>query len=80
MRIHHQPGGIICTAYIHLETRKCRACWECIRACPNDVIGRINLLFHKHARIEHPEKCKGCRKCVKACQEEAISLLNEAYK
>jgi NAD-dependent dihydropyrimidine dehydrogenase PreA subunit len=60
------------TKYITLNTRKCKACWECVESCPNNVIGRINLPFHKHARISEPENCKGCLRCVEVCLQQAI--------
>jgi 2-oxoglutarate ferredoxin oxidoreductase subunit delta len=39
------------TKYIQLDTRKCKACWKCLDICANNVIGRINLPFHKNIRI-----------------------------
>jgi NAD-dependent dihydropyrimidine dehydrogenase PreA subunit len=60
------------TRYITLDSHACRGCWECIAACPESVIGKIDMPFHHHARIDNPENCKGCQKCVKACQEQAI--------
>jgi uncharacterized Fe-S center protein len=47
VRHHH-------TDFIYLDTGKCRACWECIGSCPNGVIGKVNLPFHKHTRIDRP--------------------------
>jgi NAD-dependent dihydropyrimidine dehydrogenase PreA subunit len=63
------------TGFIRLDTHSCRACWECIEACPQGVIGKIALPFHKHARIDHAENCKGCLACVKACPHLAITVL-----
>jgi MinD superfamily P-loop ATPase len=60
------------TEYIQVDSRKCKACWKCIEVCRNNVIGKINLPFHKHVHIEHPELCKGCLKCLKVCPEKAI--------
>lgn len=60
------------TAFIQLDTQKCKACWKCNDDCSRQVIGKINLPWHKHARIIHPNKCTGCLKCVKVCQYEAI--------
>ncbi|RPJ62419.1 MAG: 4Fe-4S dicluster domain-containing protein [Dehalococcoidia bacterium] len=60
--------------YISLNTRLCRACWKCVEACPQGVIGKSNLPFHKHARIDKPDDCKGCLKCVKACSQQAITV------
>lgn len=73
MRRNHRAAGLNETKYIRLDRSKCRACWECLEACPNDVINRINLLFHKHAVIGKPDLCKGCLKCVRACLYQAIT-------
>ncbi len=60
------------TQYIYINTRLCKACWECIESCPNGVIGKVNLPFHKHARIDNAERCQGCHQCVTTCQQQAI--------
>ena len=60
------------TAYVQLNTRKCKACWKCLEICPNDVIGKVNLPLHKHARIINGSNCKGCLKCVKVCESNAL--------
>jgi NAD-dependent dihydropyrimidine dehydrogenase PreA subunit len=71
--MHHRIAKRNSTKYIRLDTRLCQACWKCIEACPNGVIGRIEFLFHKHTFIENANKCKGCQKCVKACLQQAIT-------
>jgi len=63
---HHETG------YILLDTHKCTACWECVTACPRHVLGKVDVFFHKHSRIDRAEKCKGCLRCVKACPNGAI--------
>ncbi|HPT20646.1 MAG TPA: 4Fe-4S binding protein [Bacteroidales bacterium] len=63
------------TEFIHLDTRKCKACWECLVECPNKVIGKIDLPWHKHALVADPSKCSGCLKCIKACKFGAYSKL-----
>jgi uncharacterized Fe-S center protein len=60
------------TLFITLDTRKCKACWDCIESCPSQVIGKIDLPWHKHAKIVNPVRCKGCLKCVKACMQGAL--------
>jgi NAD-dependent dihydropyrimidine dehydrogenase PreA subunit len=60
------------TPFITLDTRKCKACWECIINCPNQVIGKIDLPWHKHAKIINPVSCTGCLKCVKVCKQGAL--------
>ncbi len=66
---NHRHNG---TKYIVLVTRLCQACWACVEVCPNGVLGKINLPFHKHAHIDNASACKGCRKCVNVCTNHAI--------
>ena len=61
------------TDYIQLNTSKCTACFKCIEACSKNVIGKINILIHKHAIIRNGEECVGCGKCLKVCNAGAIS-------
>lgn len=65
------------TGFISINTKLCQACWKCIDVCENNVIGKINMLFHKHAVIRHSEECKGCDKCVHACPHEAITRISD---
>ncbi len=60
------------TLYIRLDTSRCKACWDCVEACPRDVIGKIDLRFHRHARIDRADNCKGCLLCLNACSYQAI--------
>lgn len=55
------------TKYISIDTGKCKACWDCIDECENDVLGKVNLWFHKHVVFKNPEQCIGCRRCVRKC-------------
>jgi Pyruvate/2-oxoacid:ferredoxin oxidoreductase delta subunit len=55
---------IVKTNFIEFNASKCEACWKCISVCPNEVIGKIDLFFHKHARIVKKNACKGCLKCI----------------
>ncbi|MBW8327509.1 MAG: hypothetical protein K0M50_22280 [Prolixibacteraceae bacterium] len=56
------------TAFVSLNTQKCQACWKCIAACPEQVIGKVDLPWHKHALINQSNRCSGCLKCVKVCE------------
>lgn len=69
--------GRACTPYVQLDTRRCKACWGCIESCPNKVIDKIDLPWHKHALIADSDKCTGCMRCVKQCQYEAFSQINK---
>lgn len=59
---------------ILLDTKKCQACWKCIKTCPNNVIDKISILWHKHAKIINPENCTLCNRCVGICSFNAISI------
>ena len=61
------------TEFIEINSRSCEACWKCISVCPNNVIGKIDLPWHKHARIVNGRNCTGCLKCVNICESEALS-------
>lgn len=61
------------TAFVMLDTKKCEACWKCITVCSKNVIGRINLPWHKHVRFVNKTACVGCMKCVTICASNAIS-------
>lgn len=61
------------TRFVRLNSRDCIACWKCIEKCPAKVIGRINLPWHKHAKLRNVEACTGCLGCVKICESGAIA-------
>ncbi|MFH1049418.1 MAG: 4Fe-4S dicluster domain-containing protein [bacterium] len=63
------------TAFVSLDSKKCMACWQCLEVCSNNVIGRINMPWHKHAKFVNAGSCTGCFKCVKICETHAISKL-----
>jgi len=48
-----------------------------MKNCPNQVINKIDLPWHKHALIVKPDACIGCLNCVNICQYGAYSLLME---
>ncbi len=70
-------GGRYSTKFISIQTDKCLACWKCVEACPSEVIGKIDIIIHKHAVVDNRDECTGCRKCVKACECNAISPLKQ---
>lgn len=60
------------TACITLDIRACKSCWQCINVCPNGVFGKVDMPFHHHCVIRHPENCVGCLECVGVCEAGAI--------
>jgi NAD-dependent dihydropyrimidine dehydrogenase PreA subunit len=61
------------TSYIQLDTRKCKACWKCIEGCKKQVIGKVDLPWHKHVLLVNHDLCSGCLSCIKACPHGAFS-------
>lgn len=60
------------TRYIRLNTSRCKACWACVDVCPQNVFGKVDFHFHRHARIDRAENCLGCLCCLDACSNQAI--------
>jgi len=60
------------SAYITINTKLCKACWNCISACPEGILGKVDFIFHKHIHLDDPESCIGCLACEKICPEGAI--------
>ena len=61
------------TTFIQLDTKKCKACWEWLTECKNNVIGRINLPWHKHSKFVNSKDCTGCLKCINVCESGALT-------
>jgi len=61
--------------YIRLEARQCQACWKCIDACPQQVLGKIEIGWHRHVRIHAADACNGCKKCVRVCEAGALTYI-----
>lgn len=73
MKTKHENRKHAQTPYINLDTRKCTACWKCLEMCSQNVIGKINLPWHKHVRIVNGSNCTGCLRCVNVCEYNAFS-------
>lgn len=61
------------TKFVKINPHNCVACWECIPVCPKNVIGKIDLWFHKHVVFKHSDDCIGCFKCIKTCPHDVYS-------
>ena len=68
------------TPFIQLDTRKCKACWKCLGECPNRVISKVDLPWHKHALIFEPDRCMGCLKCINVCEYDVYSEIDKENK
>lgn len=73
MNSHRFNRNHTLTDYIRLDTRRCIACWKCVNSCPENVMDKVDLPWHKHAIIKNPATCIGCLKCSKLCETGAIS-------
>ncbi len=58
----------VCTPYLWINPRICRACWKCLYVCPRQVIGKVGFLWHKHIVIRDGDSCIGCKKCFSVCR------------
>jgi 2-oxoglutarate ferredoxin oxidoreductase subunit delta len=63
------------TKFISLDTRRCEACWDCIEVCPKQVLGKIDMIWHRHTIIQDAEACNGCKKCVRGCETGALEYI-----
>jgi 2-oxoglutarate ferredoxin oxidoreductase subunit delta len=77
-RLRQQRDHRSATAFIMLDARCCKACWECVVACPQEVFGKVDFLGHRHARIRAADLCTGCGRCVKACESTAVTRRPDA--
>jgi Fe-S-cluster-containing hydrogenase component 2 len=75
MKLHGRFQRYNKTKYIQVNTRSCEACWKCLDACPKQVLGKIEVGFHRHVRILSAEDCTGCKKCVPVCPQSAIEYI-----
>jgi 2-oxoglutarate ferredoxin oxidoreductase subunit delta len=60
------------TQHVWANTKKCSACWDCVKTCPAGAIGRVNFFFHKHIVFKNPSSCTGCKKCISTCRESVF--------
>lgn len=72
MKLRFLKRNHVESRFVRLNTRKCEACWKCLEKCPSQVIGKVDLLWHKHALIKNACDCTGCLRCVKACESGAL--------
>lgn len=61
------------TRFVKIDPRHCAACWECVATCPEQIIGQVAFLWHRHVVLRDPEKCIGCKKCIKTCPHQVFS-------
>jgi 2-oxoglutarate ferredoxin oxidoreductase subunit delta len=65
--------GKVCTGHVWANTKLCKACWDCVGACPRQVVGRVSFLWHRHIVFIAPGNCTGCKKCVEPCRHGVFS-------
>ncbi|WP_174647120.1 4Fe-4S binding protein [Bacteroides sp. Marseille-P8574] len=61
------------TKFILLDPHRCIACWECVDVCPKQVIGKVQILWHKHIVFKDADACIGCKKCIKTCKQQVFA-------
>lgn len=63
--------------FVKLDTHRCKACWKCLEVCPHQVIGKVDLPWHKHALIINADRCSGCLTCLKICSCGSYSRVDK---
>jgi 2-oxoglutarate ferredoxin oxidoreductase subunit delta len=79
--LRHLPfdhRGRISTPYVALNRSLCKACWRCVAACPESVLGKVEVGSHKHAVVDARDRCTGCGSCVEACRAGALTSRHAA--
>ena len=61
------------TGHVWADTGRCKACWDCVAACPSQVIGKVSFLWHKHIVFRKSDDCTGCNKCMSTCRHGVFS-------
>jgi len=71
------------TAYITIDSERCKGCGLCIFFCPQKVIGqaeRFNQKGYTPATVieEKAGECTGCTACALMCPDIAIGVYRHA--
>lgn len=78
----------LCNGVAVVNSELCKACKQCVAACPKKLIELLPLNKSKAAvlcknkdkgavaRKECKMACIGCMKCVKVCEAEAVTVVN----
>ena len=74
MNITYPGVAFLKTEHIKIISRNCKACFKCVDACPNEVIGIVDVAYFQHSHINNPDNCSGCLECLKICPNSAIIL------
>ena len=68
-------------SHISIDKNKCKACYLCIKECPNNLLkvsSETNNLGNRVVEFSDPEnKCIGCAMCATRCPDLAIT---EVYR
>jgi len=62
---------------IEINQGWCKGCYICIEVCPQEVLGKSNIISDKgffQVSVINVESCKGCRECEYFCPDHAIKI------
>lgn len=68
-----RSGTTRTTAHVVLDRSRCQACWRCVEECSRSVIGKVDVLGHRHATISDADSCVGCGRCIAVCSAGALT-------
>ncbi|HEX7475992.1 MAG TPA: 4Fe-4S dicluster domain-containing protein [Dehalococcoidales bacterium] len=71
------------TAYIIIDTERCKGCRFCVSVCPRKIIGSETSLNKSgyapaSVNLEKARECTGCLACTTMCPEAAITVYRRA--
>lgn len=65
---------------IEIESKYCKGCALCVRACPKGVL-EIGTERSKGGYLmpyaKNPESCIGCKSCERTCPDVCINVVRE---
>jgi NAD-dependent dihydropyrimidine dehydrogenase PreA subunit len=61
---------------VTIDIDKCKACGDCVEACPGQAITMVEEDGKKYAMYSgSPDDCLGCMSCQEGCAEEAVTVM-----
>jgi len=62
------PRPLPGTRFVEFDSHQCQACWSCIDACPKQVIGKVSVLWHKHAALRRAKTASGVSSALRSAE------------
>jgi len=50
----------------------------CVDECKYDVLGKMDMWFHRHVVVRNAENCRGCKHCITVCPNGVFEPVTES--